>query len=191
MRDLGFSCSYCSGEDLRWRWLEANFLHALQISFLRSSSCQPVCAFVIVCVCTCVRVILHPCLEGKNRVWEQRNNILLLKRHFEWHKPSVVLLCMPLVVYLPQPQMLSGGPDIKEEKCPSTEPAACQHDWQLQPHKWTHVYSFEDVNNLVFSRGSFLRFLRKKRGFSSKGLQILNLFMELLTLMINISKQGM
>ena len=48
---------------------------------------------------------------------KQRNNILLLKRHFDGHKPSVVLFCILLLVYLPKPQTLSGGRDIKDEKC--------------------------------------------------------------------------
>lgn len=95
-------------------------------------------------VCVCVSVHLHPC--SRNRGGKQRNNILLLKRHFDWHKPSVVLFCILLLVYLPKLRTLSGGQDIKEEKCTSTEPAATQHNWQPQSHEWTHIDSFQGVN---------------------------------------------
>lgn len=33
----------------------------------------------------------------------QEIRLLLLKRPFDWHKPSVVLLCIVLLVYLPEP----------------------------------------------------------------------------------------
>lgn len=67
------------------------FLPALQFSCLRSCECQPACVYVYECGCACI----HASRVG-NRGENQRNNILLLKRLFEWHKPSVVLFCIHL-----------------------------------------------------------------------------------------------
>ena len=103
-----------------------------------------VCMFTSMCVCVCVCARVHTPMVGEQG-W-RREYILLLKRHFDWHKPSVVLFCIRLLVYLPKPQTMSGGRDIKGGKCKSTEPAASQHNWQPQSHKWAHIDSFQGVN---------------------------------------------